>query len=186
MNRDPNAWLRLGKLIRGHRVRGGWTQAELAQRARVSTKSVVTAESGAMPTRMPPTLHRIADALGWPNHGVHAVLDGKDPDELLAPPTPEPTTGHTSGRAVAALRGAVEFSRVCAEMGADPAVIAQFDAAAEALLSSAMTARAAAPPRPQTSSSAAKQPPHHDRSPLSDRAIVDGVVRAFDEEQSKT
>lgn len=80
MNRDPQAWARLGRALRDARERQGSTQAEVAARADVSTKSVQEAEAGKVPrARMPYTIAPVAQALGWPGGAVEAVLEGADP-----------------------------------------------------------------------------------------------------------
>lgn len=80
MTRDPDAWARLGRALRAARERQGLSQAELAERAAVSTKSVQDAEAGRVPKRrMPYTLAPIAKALGWPSGAVDAVLAGAEP-----------------------------------------------------------------------------------------------------------
>ncbi|MFD9834455.1 helix-turn-helix domain-containing protein [[Kitasatospora] papulosa] len=80
MNRDPEAWARLGHALRRARDHQGLTQQELAERADVSSRSVQEAEGGKVPaSRMPYTLSRIAAALGWPEGAVTAVLDGSPP-----------------------------------------------------------------------------------------------------------
>ncbi|MFB6512885.1 helix-turn-helix domain-containing protein [Streptomyces virginiae] len=82
MNRDPNAWARLGKALKTARLTRGLDQAELATLADVSTASVQSAEAGTVPkARMPYTLYAIAKALDWPAGAVEAVLDGADPTE---------------------------------------------------------------------------------------------------------
>ncbi|WP_327329882.1 helix-turn-helix domain-containing protein [Streptomyces sp. NBC_01201] len=80
MNRDPEAWARLGRALRSARDHQGLTQQELAEQADVSSRSIQEAEAGKMPAaRMPYTLGRIAAALGWPEDAVTAVLDGSAP-----------------------------------------------------------------------------------------------------------
>lgn len=80
MNRDPNAWARLGKALKQARLTRGLDQAELAELAGVSTASVQSAEGGVVPkARMPYTLYSVAKALDWPAGAVEAVLDGADP-----------------------------------------------------------------------------------------------------------
>jgi DNA-binding XRE family transcriptional regulator len=182
MNRQPDAWKRLGELIRDHRTRRDWTQQELARQAGVSTKSVVTAESGKPPTRMPPTLDRIGRALDWQTGGVDIALSGGDPS---TPPPPTPLPLNNPGRAVAALRKAVEFSQICAEMGADPAALAQFDAAAEELLTSTLIAQDDRYAPKQERFAAVAHSPSGDGGPESDRAIVDEAVRQFVDERAQ-
>lgn len=79
MNRDPEAWARLGTAFAMSRRTQRLTQGELAERADVSLGSVQRAEAGAVPkTRMPITLHPIARALGWPDGAVEEVLAGAE------------------------------------------------------------------------------------------------------------
>ncbi|KPL29097.1 hypothetical protein JI76_28695 [Streptomyces anulatus] len=80
MNRDPEAWARLGQALRTAREHRGLTQQGLGEAADVSGRSVRDAEAGVAPkARMPYTLSRIAAALGWPEGAVDAVLDGAAP-----------------------------------------------------------------------------------------------------------
>ncbi|WP_371612919.1 helix-turn-helix domain-containing protein [Streptomyces clavifer] len=80
MNRDPQSWARLGRALRTAREHRGLTQQEVGKMADVSARSVQDAEGGAVPkARMPYTIGRIASALGWPEGGVDAVLDGGPP-----------------------------------------------------------------------------------------------------------
>jgi hypothetical protein len=77
VNRDPQAWARLGKALQRSRLTQGLDQKELATRAGVSLGSVQNAEAGAVPkARMPYTVPAIASALGWPAGTVDAVLEG--------------------------------------------------------------------------------------------------------------
>lgn len=80
MNRDPEAWARLGRALRNAREHRGLTQSELGELAGVSGRSVQDAEGGAVPkARMPYTIGRIASALGWPEGAVDTVLEGHGP-----------------------------------------------------------------------------------------------------------
>ncbi|MGW8357358.1 helix-turn-helix domain-containing protein [Streptomyces wedmorensis] len=80
MNRDPQAWARLGQALASARRALGLTQEELAARAGVGLGSVKNAEAGVAPkARMPYTIPAIAKALGWPDGAVDAVLDGEAP-----------------------------------------------------------------------------------------------------------
>lgn len=81
MTRDPEAWARLGKALRTARAHRGLTQQDLADLAGVSARSVSDAEGGTVPkARMPQSIDKIAAALGWPEGGVVAVLDGTTPE----------------------------------------------------------------------------------------------------------
>lgn len=77
MNRDPQAWARLGQALTQARQAQGLSQAEVAARAKVSTASVQSAEYGTVPkSRMPVTLAPIAKSLGWPPGAIDSVLAG--------------------------------------------------------------------------------------------------------------
>lgn len=80
MNRDPQAWARLGRALKQAREHLGISQDDLANQADVSTASVQSAEYGKPPKgRMPYTLAKIARALSWPAGAIDAVLDGEEP-----------------------------------------------------------------------------------------------------------
>lgn len=80
MNRDPDAWARLGRALRTAREQRRLSQEELADLAGVSVGSVQSLEAGTVPkARMPITLPPVAQALGWPAGAPEAVLGGEDP-----------------------------------------------------------------------------------------------------------
>ncbi|WP_405611174.1 helix-turn-helix domain-containing protein [Streptomyces sp. NBC_01508] len=80
MTRDPKAWARLGQALRSARTHGGLTLADLGNLADVSARAVQDAEAGTVPkARMPPSIGKVAAALGWPEGAVDAVLDGAAP-----------------------------------------------------------------------------------------------------------
>ncbi|MGW0033642.1 helix-turn-helix domain-containing protein [Streptomyces sp. NPDC003314] len=80
MNRDPEAWARLGQALANTRQARGLRQEDVAELAGVSLKSVQSAEAGVVPkARMPYTVPAIARALGWPDGTVDTVLDGGAP-----------------------------------------------------------------------------------------------------------
>ncbi|MFJ7070135.1 helix-turn-helix domain-containing protein [Streptomyces sp. NPDC101115] len=82
MNRDPQAWARLGQALANARQAQGLTQEQLAVKAGVSLGSVQNAEAGQVPkARMPYTIRSVAKALGWPDAAVDDILDGGQPPE---------------------------------------------------------------------------------------------------------
>jgi transcriptional regulator with XRE-family HTH domain len=82
MNRDPQAWARLGRALRTAREQRRLSQDELADLAGVSTGSVQSLESGTVPkARVPITLSPVAQALGWPAGAAAAVLEGEAPPD---------------------------------------------------------------------------------------------------------
>lgn len=82
MTRDPEAWARLGQALRTARTHRGLTLAELGDLAGVSARAVQDAEAGTVPKkRMPPTVSKIAAALGWPEGAAEATLEGEAPPD---------------------------------------------------------------------------------------------------------
>ncbi|MFE7315638.1 multiprotein-bridging factor 1 family protein [Streptomyces sp. NPDC057555] len=184
---EPSGWKRLAVAIRRERERQGLSQAELAERAGVSVGSVKNAETGTAPKRRKPyTLTHIETTLGWEPGTVDDIVEGKS-----IAPTPQQQrvrrTGEAvhAGKALRALSGAMEFSRVCEELGAPQEAVADFEAAAEALLAYAVSSRKANDHLTQDHFEAVAHSPGGEGGPASDRAIVDEVVRSFDEEQTK-
>ncbi|MFJ9612682.1 helix-turn-helix domain-containing protein [Streptomyces noursei] len=184
---EPSGWKRLAVAIRRERERQGLSQAELADRAGVSVGSVKNAETGTTPKRRKPyTLTHIETTLGWQPGTVDAIVEGKS-TATTPPQPPIRAIGDTvhAGQALRALAGAMEFSRVCEELGAPPEVVVEFEAAAEALLTATVSARKAKDRLTQEHFAAVAHSPGGEGGPESDRAIVDEVVRSFDEEQAK-
>lgn len=73
-------WQRLGRLLRAERQRQALSRENLAAKAKVSARSIQSAESGRVPkSRRPFTLDAIERALGWPFGTVDHVLGGGDP-----------------------------------------------------------------------------------------------------------
>ncbi|MFJ5728762.1 helix-turn-helix domain-containing protein [Streptomyces paradoxus] len=75
---DPEAWVKLGRTIRQHREEAGLSRRALAEKAGVSEKSIQVAEEGRVPRgRMPQSLSRIEEALGWAPGSSIAILKGQ-------------------------------------------------------------------------------------------------------------
>lgn len=86
MNRDPEAWARLGRAIQRDRKLCGWTRAQLARAADVSTGAIQLAERGRVPrSRWPQTVASVERSLGWAPGTARAILKGEAPQ---APPFP--------------------------------------------------------------------------------------------------
>lgn len=140
MNRDPGAWMRLGRLFRNARELQGLTRKDFGLKAGVSEKAVYNAERGEVPSRhQPPTLVKIAVAHGWKPESIQRILDGGDPvpaDEA-APAGQEPATGSGISIQVLELMPRVyEFGRLCTALGASPRARDEFDAAVQHLVDS--------------------------------------------------
>lgn len=86
MNRDPEAWARLGRAIRSDRESYGWTRAQLARAAHVSVGALQSAEQGRVPRRRwPQTVASVERSLGWAPGSARAILKGEAPQ---SPPFP--------------------------------------------------------------------------------------------------
>lgn len=92
MNRDPNAWARLGGAIRASRNRKRLTRDQLAQLIKerggaATARSIGSLERGVIPKtgNLPPTLEPTVGALGWRVGWADRILNGEDPDVVLAP-----------------------------------------------------------------------------------------------------
>lgn len=87
-------WKRLADAIRKAREAAGMTQTDLAQRADIATGSVQNLESGRPRTRMPQSLAKIEEVLGWePGSGIAIVRGAASrPRKVGEEPaqTPEP------------------------------------------------------------------------------------------------
>lgn len=82
MNRDPQAWARLGKAIAAKRQAEGLRQEDLATKAGVALGSVQNAEAGKVPkARMPQSLYPIVKALGLPDSWIDDVLADRIPPD---------------------------------------------------------------------------------------------------------
>lgn len=90
-------WKRLADAIRQAREAAGMTQTDLANKAGIAEGSVQNLESGRERSRMPQTLTKVEQALGWePGTGV-AILRGREavttdraPAQGRRPPTKLP------------------------------------------------------------------------------------------------
>ncbi|MEU9415227.1 helix-turn-helix transcriptional regulator [Streptomyces sp. NPDC048272] len=139
MNRDPEAWKRLGRLFRNARELEGLTRAEFARKAGVSEKAVYNAEKSDVPGRhQPPTLVKIAVGHGWLPESIQRVLDGGDP--ILAGGGPasqgSPAAPGAPAQVLELVPRVYEFGRLCSSLGAEAAARDEFDAAVQHLLES--------------------------------------------------
>ena len=143
MTHDPTAWTKLGKAIRGDRELQGLTRDELAAKVAerggaVSTKTIANLEKGDAPKRgvKPPSVERVAAALGWVPGSVDRILGGEPPASVLAHRvTP---AGQLGPREVALelLANVFKFSRAAVAAGASPRLRDAFDRAAQDLVAS--------------------------------------------------
>lgn len=70
-------WTALARAIKQRRLELGLTRTDLARRAEVSRQTVHNFESGEGFVRLPPTLSKIAEALGWAPEMPYGVLEGR-------------------------------------------------------------------------------------------------------------
>ncbi|MFJ3839405.1 helix-turn-helix transcriptional regulator [Streptomyces sp. NPDC090054] len=140
MNRDPEAWKRLGRLFRNARELKGLTRAEFALKAGVSEKAVYNAEKGDVPSRhQPPTLVKISVGHGWRPESIQQILEGGDPILIegdSASPQVNPLTTGTPSQVLELVPRVYEFGRLCSSLGAKAAARDEFDAAVQHLLES--------------------------------------------------
>lgn len=138
MNRDPEAWKRLGRLFRNARELKGLTRAEFALKAGVSEKAVYNAEKSDVPGRhQPPTLVKIAVGHGWRPESIQLILDGGDPipaEEDATTAQVSPSTTGAPAQVLELIPRVYEFGRLCSSLGAEAAARDEFDAAVQHLL----------------------------------------------------
>ncbi|MEU2992933.1 hypothetical protein ABZ772_21750 [Streptomyces griseoincarnatus] len=126
VTQNPEAWARLGAVIRERRESMGMSRRQLSQVANVSEKSIQVAEEGRTPrARWPQSLHLIEAALRWEEGSMVNVLEGGEPTETVDLftqehiPTPElriplgPAIEEETAGGVSGLRGrsASNYSR---------------------------------------------------------------------------
>jgi transcriptional regulator with XRE-family HTH domain len=70
-------WNHLAEAIRDARLARGMTQDDLAQLAQVARATVQNLEQGRTFQRVPPSLARVAAALGWSPDRPAAILEGR-------------------------------------------------------------------------------------------------------------
>jgi DNA-binding XRE family transcriptional regulator len=141
MNRNPEAWKRLGRLLRDAREKAGLTRGEFAEVAGVSPKAVYNAEKGEVPKKQqPPTLVKIAIGHGWKPESIGLVLEGGEPvlAERGAPTTPPPAGAEIEEHSdlLELMMRVHEFGRVCTMLGGSLEARNEFEAAAQRLFES--------------------------------------------------
>lgn len=142
MNRDPEAWMRLGRLFRNARETEGLSRKAFADRADVSEKAVYNAEKGEVPSRhQPPSLVKIAVGHGWKPESIQLILDGGDPisasshSSPAAMPAPPAAAGEPA-QLLDLVPRVYEFGRLCSSLGATAEARDEFDAAVQHLIES--------------------------------------------------
>jgi transcriptional regulator with XRE-family HTH domain len=70
-------WMAVADALRASRVSQGLTQADLAQKAKISRVAVQALERGRARARMSPALLAVTQVLGWPDGYVNQVLAGE-------------------------------------------------------------------------------------------------------------
>lgn len=144
MNRDPEAWMRLGRLFRNARELEGLTRKDFGLKAGVSEKAVYNAEKGDVPSRhQPPTLVKIAVGHGWQPESIQRILEGGDPIPAAPGKTQDAPAGNGAPAQILELMPRVyEFGRLCSSLGATPSARDEFDAAVQHLIESVPVAAA--------------------------------------------
>ncbi len=84
----PDHVRRVGELLRRHRARSGLTQAELAERADVSIRTLRSLEQGRVRRPHPSSIYRIAAALGLPDRDIAELTAAPRRPETTMPPPP--------------------------------------------------------------------------------------------------
>lgn len=79
MGRMTRDWPQLAAAIKRRRAVLGLTQRQLALAAGVTSTTVRNLEGGREPSRMPPSIHGVENALGWELGSAQAVLQGGQP-----------------------------------------------------------------------------------------------------------
>lgn len=141
MNRDPEAWKRLGRLLRDAREGQGLTRKQFAEAAGVSEKAVYNAESGQVPSKQqPPSLVKIAAGHDWKPESIRVILDGGEPMPASEPaaPSPAPTAQDPADHPdlLDLMMRVHEFGRVCMSLGGSLDARNDFEAAAQRLFES--------------------------------------------------
>lgn len=106
-------FVRLGRLVAAAREARGWRQEDLAQAAGMSRSAIQNLERGRPFRRMPPTLKRVEQELGWEAGAARIILEGGDPSPrkvtsaveerhtLIDPDSPDPVIRELSSGPVA-------------------------------------------------------------------------------------
>lgn len=138
-------WAYLGRCIERDRKRRRWLQADLAEAAGLTRRTIGNYENGRGrddSSDIPGGYYAVAEALGWPDGGVERALAGEEPTAAPAA-IDEP---QQRGRGAAHLPtpaelypAVVAFGRACVRAGADPVLRDALEEAAEQLLAAAGT-----------------------------------------------
>lgn len=96
-------WVRLGAAIRQARHEQGLTMNDLANKASIARASLHNLESGRPSHRMPPSMSKVAEVLGWPADRPMAILQRRDLLETTAPSEKELSEDDISQAVLAAV-----------------------------------------------------------------------------------
>ncbi|MFD5916218.1 helix-turn-helix transcriptional regulator [Kitasatospora sp. NPDC058201] len=133
-------WTYLGECIKRDRKKQRWLQADLAEAAGLTKRTIGTYEAGRPPTSapdIPSGYYAVGAALGWLADGVERALDGKNPKGETRIATAPAVEGQASGASALDLYPAVgRFARAAVAAGGDPALRDLLEEAADRLLQS--------------------------------------------------
>jgi transcriptional regulator with XRE-family HTH domain len=180
MDRDPRVWVSLGRALRTSRERAGLTAEELGARAGTSGRTVYGWEraDGAPDRRKPYKLEAVAAALGWNPGSVDRILNGEDPDRVLAPDAPATASELPARQAMLELlQGVFEFGDAAVAAGADPDLRDQLLLAARNLIA----ATPGRPPLTKTSVGLVAYRPHGVAEPVPEDD-AERIRRAIEED----
>ncbi|MER5350656.1 helix-turn-helix transcriptional regulator [Kitasatospora sp. NPDC002551] len=145
-------WTYLGECIKRDRKQKQWLQADLAEAAGLTKRTIGTYEAGRPPASapdIPSGYYAVGVALGWLADGVERALNGGNPKGETRVATGTAVEVSASGASVLDLYPAVgRFARAAVAAGGDPVLRDLLEEAADRLLQSVPQRPAQSAPQP--------------------------------------